>query len=213
MTIWAIVPVKPLNRSKSRLSPVLTGKQRETLSRQMLELTLKTLKEVEAVSGVLVISRDPAALALARRFKVQTIQESGTPELNDALARATNVVMLRNAKACLILASDIPLMTSQDIEALIQLSAQQTEGIVIATDRRQDGTNALLIKPPGLIPYRYGQRSFDRHIEEARSIGASVHVYESPTLALDVDVPEDLETYRRIINERKLKELAWLATL
>jgi 2-phospho-L-lactate guanylyltransferase len=130
VTIWAIVPVKPLNRSKSRLSPVLTGKQRETLSKQMLELTLKTLKQVEAISGILVISRDTAALSLARRFKVQTVQESGTPELNDALARATNVVMSWNAKACLVLASDIPLMTPQDIEALVQLSAQQTECIV-----------------------------------------------------------------------------------
>lgn len=213
MTIWAIVPVKPLNRSKSRLSPVLTGKQRETLSKQMLELTLKTLKQVEAISGVLVISRDTAALSLARRFKVQTVQESGTPELNDALARATNVVMSWNAKACLVLASDIPLMTPQDIEALIQFSTQQTEGIVVATDRRQDGTNALLIKPPGLIPYRYGEHSFKRHIEEAKAIGTSIHVYESPTLALDVDMPEDLDTYRKIINERKLKELAWLATL
>jgi 2-phospho-L-lactate guanylyltransferase (CobY/MobA/RfbA family) len=70
-----------------------------------------------------------------------------------------------------------------------------------------------LIKPPGLISYRYGEHSFKRHVEEAQAIGTGIHIYESPTLALDVDMPEDLDTYRKIMNERKLKELAWLATL
>jgi 2-phospho-L-lactate guanylyltransferase len=179
----------------------------------MLELTLRKLQQVDAIGGILVISRDTAALSLARRLNVQTVQESGAPELNDALGRATNVVMSWNAKSCLILASDMPLITVHDIEALVRLSEQQLEGVVIATDRRKDGTNALLIKPPGLIPYRYGEHSFDRHIEEANAIGASIHVYESPTLALDVDVPDDLEAYRKIMNEQKLKDLAWLATL
>ena len=57
VNIWAIVPVKPLNRSKSRLAPVLDGKQREALSRQMLEQTLGTLNQVVGIGGILVISR------------------------------------------------------------------------------------------------------------------------------------------------------------
>jgi 2-phospho-L-lactate guanylyltransferase len=85
--------------------------------------------------------------------------------------------------------------------------------VVIATDRREEGTNALLVRPPGLIPYRYGTGSFHRHVEEARNIGAVVEVYRSPTISLDVDVPEDLELYRKMLDERKLNELAWLGSL
>lgn len=213
MTTWAIVPIKPLNRSKSRLSPVLTGEQRQALSQKMLEMTLTTLKQVKAISGVLAVSRDSKALTLARRFDVQTVQESGAPELNDALTRATQAVSSWNATSVLILASDIPLMTVQDIEGILSLATHADEIVVIATDRREEGTNALLVSPPGLIPYQYGTGSFRRHVEEAQKAGAAVEVYRSPTMALDVDMPEDLALYREIASQQKLSELAWLGSL
>ncbi len=212
MNTWAIVPIKPFNRSKSRLASVLNHQQREALSRKMLERTLTTLKEAEGIAGILVISRDNAALRLARRFDVQTVQESGTPELNDALTRATQVVMTWNARSVLIVASDIPLMTSKDIEAMVKL-ADERRVVVIASDRRGDGTNALLVRPPSLITYCYGEHSFQNHIAEATEVGAALHVYESPDLALDVDVPADLDLYRSILTERKLSEPAWLGSL
>lgn len=212
VTTWAIVPIKPLNRSKSRLSPILTPEQRETLSRKLLERTLSTLKQAQGIAGILVISRDNKALTLARRFKVQTVQESGTPELNDALARAAQLVGTWNARSVLILASDIPLMTVQDIEAMISL-ADQPEIMVIASDRHEQGTNALLLRPPGLVPFCYGENSFHAHVAEAQKLGAAVHVFRSPTLALDVDTPADLDLYRNILSERKINELAWLGSL
>jgi len=213
VTTWAIVPIKPLNRSKSRLTPVLNAEQREALSRKMLEQTLTTLKQVRRISGILAVSRDNKALTLARQLNVHTVQESGAPELNDALTRATQAVTSWNADCVLILASDIPLMTVQDIEAMLELANHSERVVVIAADRREEGTNALLVRPPGLIPYRYGTGSFQRHVEEARNAGVAVEVYRSLTMALDVDVPEDLEMYRKILNERKLNELAWLGSL
>jgi 2-phospho-L-lactate/phosphoenolpyruvate guanylyltransferase len=209
VNIWAIVPVKPFNRSKSRLAGALSAKQREQLSRQMLEQTLQTLKQVEEITGILVISRDTAALALARQYEAQTVQESGTPELNEALTRATQVVVATwNARSVLVLASDMPLLRAQDIREVVALS--DTIGVVLASDRRNDGTNALLVRPPSLIPYRYGEGSFQRHIHEARQIGIEPHIYESPTVALDIDVPVDLDLYREMLIERELSEPAWL---
>jgi 2-phospho-L-lactate/phosphoenolpyruvate guanylyltransferase len=209
VNIWAIVPVKPFNRSKSRLAGALSAKQREQLSRQMLEQTLQTLKQVDEITGILVISRDTAALALARQYEAQTVQESGTPELNEALTRATQVVVATwNARSVLVLASDMPLLRAQDIREVVALS--DTIGVVLASDRRNDGTNALLVRPPSLIPYRYGEGSFQRHINEARQIGIEPRVYESPTVALDIDVPNDLDLYREMLIERELSEPAWL---
>jgi 2-phospho-L-lactate guanylyltransferase len=209
VNIWAVIPVKPLNRSKSRLAPILDGEQRESLSREILEKTLATLKTVEQISGILVVSRDTAALSLARRFDVHTVQESGAPELNDALTRATNAVASWNARGVLIVASDIPLLRVEDIEAMLEL-AKLPPVVVIAADRRQDGTNVLLVRPPGLIPYRYGEGSFQKHIDEAKAAGVDVHIYESPTVALDVDVPEDLDLYRDMLIERALSQPGWL---
>jgi 2-phospho-L-lactate guanylyltransferase len=212
VNIWAIVPVKPLNRSKSRLASVLDGKQREELSRQILEKTLNTLKQVEGIGGVLVISRDNAALSLARRCEVQTVQESGTPELNDALTRATQVVAAWDARGVLIVASDIPFMSTKDIDGILAL-ADRPEIVVVASDRHGEGTNALFIQPPGVIGYHYGEHSFRRHIDEAKKAEIPVRIYGSPTIALDVDVPADLKLYREMLVERDTKEPAWLANL
>ncbi len=207
--IWAIIPVKPLNRSKSRLAPVLDIKQREALSREMLEQTLVTLKKAKSIGGILVVSRDSAALALARRYDAQTLQESGAPELNASLTRATKVISTWNASGALVLASDIPLMQVDDIEAMIAL-AKYPPVVVIAPDRRHVGTNGLLMCPPALFPYAFGEDSFSRHTAKAQEAGAEVHVYESLTMGLDVDLPADLDLYREMLMERNLNEPAWL---
>jgi 2-phospho-L-lactate guanylyltransferase (CobY/MobA/RfbA family) len=39
MTLWAIVPVKPLRRGKSRLADVLSQDERTNLNRHLLENT------------------------------------------------------------------------------------------------------------------------------------------------------------------------------
>jgi 2-phospho-L-lactate guanylyltransferase len=209
VNIWAIVPLKPLSRTKSRLSPVLSQAQREKLSEQIFVNTLITLKKVKGIGGVLVVSRDSAALALARQYEVQTVQESGAPELNDALTRATEAVRLWNAQGVLIVPADIPLLRVRDFEAMLELSGGGPE-IVIAPDRHGQGTNALLVRPPSLIPYRYGRASFPRHIAEAEAVGAAVQVYRSFSLGLDLDTPLDLEAYREAMSQHPIGELAWL---
>jgi 2-phospho-L-lactate guanylyltransferase len=65
--------------------------------------------------------------------------------------------------------------------------------VVIAPDRREEGTNALLICPAGLIEYDFGPGSFKRHCERARQAGAKLEVVNLPSLSLDLDLPEDLE--------------------
>jgi 2-phospho-L-lactate guanylyltransferase len=65
--------------------------------------------------------------------------------------------------------------------------------VVLAPDRRRQGTNALLVCPVGLIEYDFGPGSFQRHSERARQVGARLEICELPSIALDMDLPEDLE--------------------
>ncbi len=65
--------------------------------------------------------------------------------------------------------------------------------VVVAPDRRRQGTNALLVCPAGLIEYDFGPGSFQRHCKRAREAGARLEILELPSLALDMDLPEDLE--------------------
>jgi 2-phospho-L-lactate guanylyltransferase len=192
MTLWAIVPVKPLRRGKSRLAGTLNEDERTELNRALLQHTLETLSELKEIDGVLVVSRDPNALTIARNHGARTVQEDGQPELNTALKRATIVAQVYATRGVLVLPADLPLITRDDILALIQ-RATEPPVVVIAPDRHKKGTNALLISPPGLIEYDFGENSFQRHCELIKKAGARLEIVDLPSLGLDLDLPEDFE--------------------
>jgi 2-phospho-L-lactate guanylyltransferase len=197
MTLWAIVPVKPLRRGKSRLAPALDDDERADLNRLLLERTLKTLIGLREVERVLVVSRDSAALALARELGARTVQEDGAPTLNTALKRATVVAQVYASRGVLVIPADLPLLSGEDVLALLN-RATDPPVMVIAPDRRQKGTNALLLAPADLIEYDFGGNSFQRHCDRAREAGARLEVVNLPSLGLDLDVPEDLELVRKM---------------
>ena len=199
MTLWAIVPVKPLRRGKSRLSDTLSEDERALLNRGLLEHTLATLGDLEEIEHVLVISRDPAALTIAREHGARTVREEGQPQLNAALKRATVVAKVYATRGVLVLPADLPLITKEDIQVLIE-RAKEPPVVVIAPDRHQTGTNALLISPAGLIEYEFGPDSFRRHCECAKKAGARLEVVELPSFGLDLDLPEDLNLLEKAKN-------------
>jgi len=197
MTLWAIVPVKPLRRGKSRLSGTLTEDERAELNRMLLERTLRTLTDLKEVEEVLVVSRDSSALAIARDLGARTVQEDGAPALNTALKRATVVAQVYASRGVLVIPADLPLLCREDILALLE-RAVNPPVVVIAPDRREQGTNALLLSPANLIEYDFGGDSFRRHCERARKAGARLEIVKLPSLGLDLDLPEDLELIRKL---------------
>jgi 2-phospho-L-lactate guanylyltransferase len=191
MTLWLIIPVKPLLLGKSRLSIILPPVERALLNRRLLLHTLDTIKGVAEIEQTLVISRDPTVLGIAQWSGARILLETGSPTLNRALTLATITARDGGASSILILPADLPLLSPQDISALTGL-IQPSPVVVIAPDRRRQGTNALLVSPPGVIEYSYGPGSFQRHCDQARRVGVRLEIVDSPSLALDVDLPEDL---------------------
>ncbi|HSK66476.1 MAG TPA: 2-phospho-L-lactate guanylyltransferase [Anaerolineales bacterium] len=197
MTLWAIIPVKPLRRGKSRLAGALSEDERTELNRTLLEHTLKTLSGLKELEEVLVISRDPQALTIARNHGARTVREDGQPELNTALKRATVIAQVYATRGVLVLPADLPLITREDVLTLIQ-HADDPPVVVIAPDRHGKGTNALLMSPSGLIEYDFGEDSFQRHCDRVRASGARLEIVDLPSLGLDLDIPEDLEIIRNL---------------
>ena len=192
MTLWAIVPVKPLRRGKSRLSGVLSLEARTALNHYLLSNTLEILATIPEIEYSLVVSRDPEALTIAREYGARTVQEQGSPQLNVALTRATMVALSHSVQGVLIVPADLPLLTADDIREVVN-RAGNPPVVVITPDRHHRGTNALLISPPGLIRYEYGQDSYQKHCQQAKRVGARLEICERGSVALDIDFPEDLE--------------------
>ncbi len=201
MTLWAIVPVKPLAKGKTRLANTLGPAERTQLNREMLEHILTELAAVAEVERTLVVSRDSAVLALARDKGARTLSERQPAELNRALERATGAAQAYGASGVLILPADLPLATRDDIRALVALGARPPV-VVIAPDRRGEGTNALLVAPIGLIEYAFGANSYQRHLKEATASGARLEVCDIVRLTVDVDLPEDLALVRQAQRSR-----------
>ncbi|QRN83955.1 2-phospho-L-lactate guanylyltransferase [Chloroflexota bacterium] len=190
MSLWAIVPVKPLRRGKSRLSEILSEDERTNLNHQLFVHTIEILKEVDAITDILVVSRDSDVLTEARDLQVRTVTENGTPELNAALRRATLFSKNFSTEGVLIVPADLPLMTPDDVKAFLD-ARTEPPCIVLAPDRRRQGTNLLFTTPADLLTFSYGKESFDRHIELAKEKKAQVVIVENERIALDLDLPED----------------------
>ena len=170
--------------------------RRTDLNRSLLQNTLKTLSELKEVEEVLVISRDPQALTIARNYGARTVREDGQPELNTALKRATVVAQVYATGGGPDPARRSATGHSRRYPDLIE-RAGEPPVVVIAPDRHGTGTNALLISPSGLIEYDFGENSFQRHCQRAKEAGARLEIVNLPSLGLDLDLPEDLELIRK----------------
>ena len=185
---WAVLPVKPFNDAKSRLQLVLGASERRDLARSLMRQSLDALLACRDITHVLVVSADRDALALASGQGAQTLAETGSG-LNAALQEARQHAIAGGAASLLVLASDLPLLAVSDIEALI--ASGREADIVIAPDRRGEGTNALLLQPADAIEFSFGILSFPRHVSLAVESGHSYLELNLSGLAFDVDLPED----------------------
>ncbi len=189
--IAALVPVKALRHSKSRLRAVLSNDQRQALVMAMLEDVLRLLAAVPAVATTAVVSPDLDVLAFARRLGAQAIREPPRSRgLNAALTFASHALSSQGASGLLVLPVDVPLAAAADIEAI--LDPLHGNPSIVLCPSRSGGTNALALHPPGIIPFRFGHRSSAAHQREATARGLALKVLPLPSLAFDIDRPHDL---------------------
>jgi 2-phospho-L-lactate guanylyltransferase len=191
MKCWLIIPVKRLSAAKSRLAAKLTLGQRRELVCSLLSHTLKDLEKVKGIGGKIVVGKDRAVRRIAENLGAVFVPEKPHDGLNRALARAAREAVRRGAEAIMILPADLPLVKKGDIAAALN-GAGRPPFLRIAPDRAGVGTNLLLMAPPGLIRFSFGDRSYRRHITAARKAGAKIFEIRRAALAEDLDRPEDL---------------------
>ena len=188
--IAAVVPVKRLDEAKGRLSVLLTPDERRRLALAMLEDVLGALQAVPRIDFVAVVSPDTGALARAAALGAEPITEPPHVRgVNQALSLAARVLADRGAGALLVVAADIPTALPTEIEAVLDALPDRGIAICPTADR---GTGALALRPPDVVPFRYGRHSSVLHKREAVARGLPARVLHAASLARDVDEPRDL---------------------
>lgn len=188
MTIWAVIPVKPIAEGKSRLATTLSVQARERLNMILFRQTLDAVAAVFAVENMIVVSRDAGLRAQAQTGGMRAIAERGD-NLNDALNQAASFA---GGDALLSISTDLPEIMPEDVGAMLPQVRGRGPAVSIAPDRARHGTNALFTQPAGCIPFCFGEDSFRAHLEAARQAGIAPAIITRSGLAFDLDHPEDL---------------------
>src|ERR1041384_5075565 len=115
---YAVLPTKPLALAKSRLAPHLGDADRQALSYAMFHDVLECLCRSPSVDGVAVVTADRRLLDLATRMRALAIDEGAPRGLNGAAALGSAKCLEQGAASVLIVLSDLPLITVDEIEAL-----------------------------------------------------------------------------------------------
>lgn len=187
--MFAAIPVKALGMGKSRLSPVLDAAGRKALNRRFLDHVLAVTATLPGAARTVVVSSDMEVLEVARAAGAMALAETGPGGLNAALAQARLRIEALGGTAMLVLPVDLPHLGADDVRAL--LAGAERAPLVIAPDKAGQGTNALLLSPPGVVDFHFGRGSLARHLAAAQGIGNRPVVVNRPGLAFDVDTPED----------------------
>jgi 2-phospho-L-lactate/phosphoenolpyruvate guanylyltransferase len=189
VSVFAVVPVKDLWGTKSRLKPILNPGARAGLTIYMMGRVVAAIRDA-GVENVCVVSPDPIVLdEVLKRGATPLLQESRG--LNPALEEGRRWAVEHGGSSLLVLPADLPLLDPEDVRAVLE-GIGEGVSIVISPDDARSGTNALLLHPAEVLPFAFGPGSYEAHLQAARERGLAVRVCERPHLAFDLDTAEDL---------------------
>jgi 2-phospho-L-lactate guanylyltransferase len=209
----ALVPVKRLAASKSRLFAALEQRQREAFSLAMLQDVIEALLATPSLDRTTVVTPDEAVGQAARAAGADALVRDD-PGLNAALEAGARALELTGDEPLLVILGDVAGALPEEIEALFTaLAEQRGRGVVLAASR-DGGTCALLRAPHDAIPARFGPDSAKRHREAAEECGVAFCETALPSLSVDLDLPEDVELFLRTgaggsHTRATLNELGW----
>ena len=190
---WAVVPVKGLTDSKTRLSHHL-GERRKILIEALLTDVLRSAVKSKIYDTVLIVSNDNQIGSLARSAGVSFLRQSSFG-LNRGLEQANEIALRENADSATTILADIPLVEPKDFKEIFALS-EATPRIVMAPSLK-GGTNIMLTSPPGIVRPNYGRWSYSKHLRQAQIGQVDAFSISNPRVSFDVDTVDDLKELKR----------------
>lgn len=178
-----------------RLADVLDQRERAELALAMLVDVATACVDSEMFDKVGVVSSDSEVFWQMRELGALPIAEPATLSgLNDGLTFGVRYLARRvGCDEVVIFPADVPLVRPMDVCTVVNALAGAERRVVLVR-AGDNGTNALGLRPPEVIPMRFGVDSASAHRSEAEAVGADVVELELERLAFDVDAAGDVAT-------------------
>lgn len=193
---YILIPVKDLSRAKQRLAGLMSQEERTRLAWAMLETTFAAVAGVSTADGVAIVTLYPPAIELGRRYGFEIILESRQVSESDSVDFGSRQLAGSGVATVLRLPIDLPLLRSEDIEAVLAQDSGD-RSVILAPSRDGTGTNAILRRPPDIFPSHFGPNSLAKHIAEAKQAGIDCRLANLPRIALDIDDEADIANLLR----------------
>jgi 2-phospho-L-lactate/phosphoenolpyruvate guanylyltransferase len=190
-SLWAVVPAKLFAHTKRRLMPLLSSDERRTLAGAMLADVLSALMRAPCLAGVIVVTSEGKAVAMAHAAGAVVMRDDDHSGINAAVTRGARRLAGMGRSGMLVIPADVPLITVADVEA-IMLAHRAAPSVTLVPATADAGTNALACSPPLAVPCRFGDDSLRAHQEAARSAGITAGLVRLDRVGHDIDRPDDL---------------------
>ncbi|GLW94594.1 2-phospho-L-lactate guanylyltransferase [Actinokineospora globicatena] len=182
-----VVPVKNLDRAKSRLRGAVPGgadAHRDLVLAVVLD-TVTAALAAPVVRRLLVVCEDARVVAALAGTGAEVVDERGLPGLNAALEFGARALRQADPGAVVgAMQADLPALRPEDLDAAV---AQAQGRRAFVADRPGTGTTLLLGAPGAPLHPRFGPGSAAAHGTGAVLVGDRL-----AHLRCDVDTPGDL---------------------
>ncbi|AHI00754.1 2-phospho-L-lactate guanylyltransferase [Kutzneria viridogrisea] len=191
-TVDLVIPVKTLDRAKSRLVGAADRGVGDPAAHAALVLavaldTVTAAASAQGVGRVLVVTSDPELTSALHRIGVEVLADGPEPGLNSALRHGAAAL----GPSVGALQADLPALRPAELSAAL---AEAGDRRAFCADRQGTGTTLLLAAPGEPLDPRFGVGSATAHTES----GAVPLTGDWPSLRCDVDTAEDLAVAARI---------------
>lgn len=181
MPTVAVIPVRSFGFGKQRLASTLSDSERKALGVALAERVGSTAEDADLLPLFVTAESEVAAWAMASGFP--SLPDGGTG-LDGAAAAGTGWAMA-SGSSWLVVHADLPLLGSDDLQALRMVLEAGGEVIAPSAD---GGTSAIGAARP--FEFFYGPGSFHRHLPRL----LNPTVVATTGLLHDVDSHRDLQS-------------------
>jgi 2-phospho-L-lactate guanylyltransferase len=193
MKTVAVLPVKRLDSALGRLANAVDPDARETIAEALFLDTITKLRQSRWIDEVLVVTADPSVSRQSRWLGHKVLDQSEDAGHSEAASAGARWARQEGADRVVMIPVDCPML---DIDELDDRLGMTLRAAIIVPDGEGSGTNALILSPPDLFAPVFGPDSCARHVSRARAAGVSFALDRIPSMATDLDTPEDMAKLR-----------------